>query len=223
VAVEQTADVAETLGDAATVITVAAGPWGAMARAGIAATDAEALVLIEELCLPLTRGWLEELTGPLRLPDVCASSPLVIADDDRVVHAGVALLGGIPLPVHLGGDTTGDDVAPELTMVTDRSAAAGVVAVARAALAGADGPNPTLDYLALTAMTASLSRNGERVVCSPHVPWRVLGWPRPTHLDELRAFALEHTGRVDPYYNPRLWPDRAAHIVPQVLQQAATH
>ena len=92
------------------------------------------LVLLEELCAPLTPDWLEELTGPLRDRGVCASSPLVIDRDDRVVHAGVALLRGLPLPVHLGANTAAEDVPPELTMVTNRSAAAGVVALTRAAL-----------------------------------------------------------------------------------------
>jgi len=135
------------------------------------------------------------------------------------VHAGVALLRGLPLPVHPGAATAGEEVAPELTMVTDRSAAAGVVALTRATLDRSGGPDERLDLLALTALTARLTRDGGRVACSPHAPWRLLGRPPTTDLEELRAFALEHRGRADRYYNPRLWPDRAAHVVPRALQQ----
>jgi O-antigen biosynthesis protein len=220
VAAGRTADAATALDDRATLITVGSGTWGSLARAGAAAaTDAEVLVLLEELCAPLTADWLEELIGPLRDRGVCASSPLVIDRDGRVVHAGVALLRGLPLPVHPGAHTASDDVPPELTMVTNRSAAAGVVALTRPTFSRGGGPSERLDYLALATLTAGLTLGGARVVCSPHAPWRLLGRPRPNDLEELRAFAIEHAGRKDRYYNPRLWPDNAAHIVPRALQQ----
>jgi hypothetical protein len=210
---------ADVLSERVTVVRAAGATWGALARAGAGATDAEVLVLLDALCVPQTADWLAELTGPLRDPGVRASSPLVVDGDGRVVHAGVALLRGLPLPVHPGAATAGEEVAPELTMVTDRSAAAGVVALTRATLDRSGGPDERLDLLALTALTARLTRDGGRVACSPHAPWRLLGRPPTTDLEELRAFALEHRGRADRYYNPRLWPDRAAHVVPRALQQ----
>ena len=219
VSANETIEVAAGLGDRATLITGARGTWGSLAGAGAAATDATVLVFLEDLCAPLTSDWREELAGPIRDPRVCAASPLVLDANGRVVHAGVALLRGLPLPVHTGADTTGDDLAPELTMVTDRSAAAGVVAITRAALERGGGLDEQLDHLALTSLTARLTRDGERVACSPHAPWRLLGRPRPTAIDELRVFARDTAGRRDPYYNPRLWPDRAAHIVPRALHQ----
>jgi glycosyltransferase involved in cell wall biosynthesis len=219
VAAEQTVGPATALSDRASVITVAGRTWGLMARAGAAATDAEVLFLLEDLCAPLKLDWLEELTGPLRDPGVCASSPLVIDGEGRVVHAGMALPRGLPLPVHHGTDTAGTDILPEVTMVTNRSAAAGVIAITRAALARGGGPDEQLDDLAVTALTARLTRDGGRVVCSPHAPWRLLGRPRAKDLEEVRAFAIEHAGRGDRYYNPRLWPDSGAHIVPRALQQ----
>jgi hypothetical protein len=217
VAADGTADAG--LADRATLVTSAGATWGSLARAGASATEAEVLVLLEHFCVPQTDDWLDELAGPLRDPAVHAASPLVIDRDNRVVNAGVALLRGLPLPVHPGADTAGEELAPELTMVTDRSAAAGVVAITRAALDRAWRPDEQFDRLALTALTARLTRDGGRVACSPHAPWRLLGQPPATDVEELRVFALEQRKRADPYYNPRLWPDRAAHIVPRALQQ----
>jgi hypothetical protein len=143
----------------------------------------------------------------------------VIDGHGRVVHAGVALSRGLPLPLLHGTDIAGTDIPPELTMVTNRSAAAGVIAITRAALARGGGPDEQLDALAVTTLTARLTCDGARVVCSPHAPWRLLGRPRATDLEEVRAFAIEHAGRADRYYNSRLWPDSGAHIVPRALQQ----
>jgi hypothetical protein len=205
----------------ATLVTAGDPRWGPMARIGAEAAEADVLVLLDDLCAPLTADWLEELVGPVRIPGVSASSPLVIDGHDRVVHAGVAIVRGLPLPVHPGVDLNSpiEDLPPELTMVTDRSAAAGVVAIPRSALARASGPEARLDRLALTSLTAHLTTADGRVVCSPHAPWRLLGRPLGTDLDELRAFALAHADREDRYYNPRLWPDRAAHVIPRALQQ----
>jgi hypothetical protein len=222
VATDRTADVAsETLGDRATVLKVGEGTWGSLARAGAASADADVLVLLETLCAPQISDWLEDLTGPLRHPGVCASSPLVLDHEGRVVHAGLALVRGLPLPIHPMAETAGEAVPPELTMVTNRSATAGVVAITRAALARAEATVGRRDHLALAALTAELTRAGGRVVCTPHSPWELLSRPLATDLEAMRVFALELTGRDDPYYNPRLWPDRAAHIVPQALQQTA--
>lgn len=194
--------------------------WGALAAAGIAVAGAAVVVLAEELAVPLAPDWPAEVLGALSEPGIVASAPLVLDEEDRVVHAGVALLGGLPLPVHPGASTTADDLPPELTMVTNRSGASGIAALRRETLLTAGAPDPTLDHLCLAELTARLTRSGGRVLCTPHAPWRVLGRPRArtTALEELRRVAAGARGRRDPFYNPRLWPDRAAHLVPRALQ-----
>jgi Glycosyl transferase family 2 len=218
-ATERTVAPARAIADRATIVAGEGDTWGALARSVRSTIDAAALVLIEDLCAPSSPDWLEELAGPIGDPKVCASSPLVLDDEGRVVHAGIALLRGLPLPVYAGADTTADEVSAELTMVTDRSAAAGVVALTSATLARGGGLDERSDRLALCSLTARLTSRGGRIVCSPHVPWKLIGEAPCNALDEVRAFALQHRDRADAFYNPRLWPDRAAHIIPRALHQ----
>lgn len=202
----------------ARVVHDAATAWGPLLAAGVGATTAEHLVLLEELCVPEADDWIAELIGPLREDAVVASSPLVLDEGGRVLHAGVALLGGLPLPVHAGADPTAADVPSELTMVFDRSAAAGVVALRRDRLAAAP-LDPAADRHGLALLTATLTAAGGRVACSPHAPWRLVGRARTATfaIDELMRASATLGARADPFYNPRFWPDRADHLVPRAL------
>lgn len=193
--------------------------WGALARAGIAATAAPFVVLLEELCVPETEDWLGELCGLAGEPAIAAAGALVVDGDGAVVHAGVALPGGVPLPVHPGAPSAGDDVADELTFVTNRSAVSGAVAVRRERVAGDAGPDPRADHHALAALTLALTARAGRVVHTPHARLRIAGPPRGTvaGLGELLAVARDRAWRPDPFYNPRLWADRAAHVAPAAL------
>jgi hypothetical protein len=194
-----------------TVVATGGTTWGELAAAGVAETTAPVVVLFEEACVPEIEGWLDELAGLVREPGIGAAGALVVDGDGRTVHAGVALPRGVPLPVHPGADPDAEDPVPELTMVTNRSAAAGVVAFDRAALLAAGGVAP-LDRLALVATTLRLDA---RVVVTPHARMRLVGGPPcgavldPAELADLAA----GRGR-DPFYNPGLWGDRAAHVVP---------
>lgn len=206
-----------------TVVEAADTTWGALAQAALAATAARTVVLLEELARPTSAGWLAELTGPLRADGVVASSPLTVDEDGRVLQAGLVLQHGVPLAVHAGAAPDGEDVPPDLTMVTDRSAAGGVVAVDRARLAAAP-LDAVASHLALADLTARLTARGGRVVCSPHASWQVLGAPRTavTDLAELHRFAAAHGTRRDPYVSPRVWPDSGAQLVPRDLQLTGT-
>lgn len=193
--------------------------WGALARAGIAATSAPFVVLLEELCVPVTEDWRGELCGLAAEPAIAAAGALVVADDDTVVHAGVALPRGLPLPVHPGAPAAGDDVAPELTVVTNRSAVSGAAAMRRERVAGDAGPDPRAEHHALAALTLGLTARAGRVVHTPHARLRIAGPARGTvaGIAELAAVARERGSRPDPYYNPQLWADRAAHVAPAAL------
>jgi hypothetical protein len=203
----------------ASVVAAPDDRWGALVRAGIAATAAPFVVLLEELCVPETEGWLEELCGLAGEPAIAAAGALVVDGDGGVVHAGVALPRGVPLPVHPGAPFAGDHVADELTFVTNRSAVSGAVAVRRERVTGDAGPDPRADRHALATLTLALTARAGRVVHTPHARLRIIGPPRGTvaGLGELLAVAHGRTGRPDPFYNPLLWPDRAAHIAPAAL------
>lgn len=197
----------------ARVTVVAAGgtTWGELAAAGVAATTAPVVVLFEDRCVPVADDWLDELAGLVREPGIGAAGALVVDADGATVHAGVVLPRGVPLPVHPGADPDAEDPPPELTMVTNRSAAAGVVAFDRAALLAAGGVAP-LDRLALVATTLRLDT---RVVVTPHARMRLVGGPpRGAVLDPSELVDLAAGCGPDPFYNPGLWADRAAYVVP---------
>lgn len=197
---------------------VAAGPsrWGGLARAGLDATDHAIVVLAEELCRPLLDDWLTELCGLAAEPAIAAAGAMVVDRDGLVVHAGVAVPRGLPLPVHPGASLEGEDVAPELTVVTNRAAISGVVALRRENALSLD---PGADRQGLAALTLALGDGAGRVVQTPHAKLQVLGEARGevASLAELHAVARSRAGRPDPYYNPQLWADRAAHVVPDAL------
>lgn len=202
----------------ARVVAGESSPWGALARAGVDETDGPIVVLAEELCLPLEDGWLTELAGLACEPSIAAAGALVVDDQGLVVHAGVALPRGLPLPVHPGASVAGGDVAPELTVVTNRAAVSGVVALRRTGVSGLD---PAVDRHGLAALTLQLSDQVGRVVHTPHARLQVLGDTRAevSALGEMHAVATRRAGRLDPYYNPQLWADRASHVVPAALSR----
>lgn len=195
------------------------GRWGALARAGIAATTAPFVVVLEELCRPELPDWRDELCGLASEPAIAAAGALVVDERGAAVHAGVALPLGVPLPVHPGAPSEGDEVPDELTFVTNRSAASGAVAFRRERVAGDAGPDPCSDRHALAALTLALTARAGRVVVTPHARMRIAGPPRGviTGVAELMAIAEVRAGRPDPYYNPQLWADRAAHVAPAAL------
>lgn len=206
----------------ATIVPAVSGRWGDLAAAGLAATFAPVVVLFEDLCIPHSADWLDELAGLVGEPAIGAAGALVVDPEGKTVHAGVALPRGVPLPVHLDAEPDVENPAPELTMVTNRSAAAGVVAFDRDALARAGGVVRDLDRLALTATTLAVGAAGSRVVISPHARMQLAAArARAAVLDigEITAVATRRRDQPDPFYNPGLWADRAGHVVPLSLQR----
>lgn len=204
-----------------TTTRVEATSWGAAARAQCEAIGAEVVVLVHELSAPRSNDWLEELTGPLVVPGVVASGPVVVDGGGAVLHAGVALIDGLPLGVHQGGRPDVPGASPELTMVTNRASLSGVVALRREA--ACEHLSPAFGQQALADLTARLTAGGGRAVCSPHAPWhaRADAPTVPVDLQELRRFAQDHGTREDRWYNPRFWRDRADHVVPRALEHIA--
>ena len=208
--------------DRATVLPPVPGRWSDLAAAGVAAASAPVVVVCEDLCVPETDDWLSELSGLVSEPHLGAAGALVVNGQGLAVHAGVALPLGVPLPVHPGADPEAEDAAPELTMVTNRSAVSGVVAFDRECLLRAGGLVAGMDRLSLVATTLAIGASGARVVMSPHARLRLMaGPPRAAVVPvaELARIAASRGQQPDPFYNPNLWADRAAHIVPLSFQR----
>lgn len=208
--------------DRANVLPPVSGSWSDLASAGVAATSAPVVVICEDLCVPETDDWLDELSGLVSEPHLGAAGALVVDGQGLAVHAGVALPLGVPLPVHPGADPEADDAPPELTMVTNRSAVSGVVALDRERLLRAGGLAAGMDRLSLVATTLAIGASGARVAISPHARLRLMdGPPRAAVLSvaELARIAARRGQQPDPFYNPNLWADRAAHVVPLSFQR----
>ena len=223
VPVPETDDAGARAADLATVLDARDGAWGSLAAAGAAVASGKVLVFLEELATPRNAEWLAELVGLAHEPAIGAAGGLVADGDGSVVHAGVAMPCGLPLPVHPGARVDGETVPDELTMVTNRTAVSGVVAIRASTLREVGGIARDLERLALVDLSTRLSDAGQRVVCTPHARFDLVtlsarGWT--TNLGELAAFAWARGARPDPYYNPRLWADRAAHVVPRAIQRA---
>jgi hypothetical protein len=223
VPVPETDDARVGAADLATVLEARGGAWGGLAAAGAAVASGKVLVFLEELAAPRDTEWLAELVGLAREPAIGAAGGLVADRDGSVVHAGVAMPRGLPLPVHPGAPVDGETVADELTMVTNRTAVSGVVAVRASTLREVGGIACDLERMALVDLSTRLSDAGQRVVCTPHARFELVtpsarAWT--TDLGELAAFAQARGARRDRYYNPRLWADRATHVVPRAIQRA---
>jgi hypothetical protein len=215
----RTAHAAKALPGGVACMWAEVGEWGGLAAAAIAATTATSLVVLEDLCVPTTADWAAELLGPLQEPGVLASAALTLDPDGAVAQAGVVLVDGRPVLLHAGAAAGAADGPPDLTMVTDRSAAGGVLALRRTAVDYVP-LDASLNRHALAELTARMTRGGGRVVCSPHAPWRITGAPRAavSSLEELRRIAVADPARKDPFHNPRYWPDGGGQLVPRELQ-----
>jgi hypothetical protein len=194
--------------------------WPVRAVAGVQAVRSEIVVVFEDPCAPETEDWLAELVGLVSEPHVAAAGGLVVDATGVVVHAGMAFPLGLPLPVHPDASAHGPDVADELTMVTNRSSAAGVVALARQDVLRPGAFPSRLDRLALAGLTYGLCAPDRRVVVSPHARLRLTAPAARAHTVPLAEIGMFPARHPDPYYNPRFWPDRAAHVVPRRLRSA---
>ena len=156
----------------------------------------------------LSHDWLTRLLGYSEQAGIAAAGPVVLNDDGRVAHAGVAIPDGLPLPlVH------GLDGAAAPSAVVNVSAIDCALMTARDTYLEAGGLDPATGSLALVdyCLRAQEHRH-ERSVLVPDVRLRTIG-PDSTTNDLPRLwrlgsrFARDHDH--DPYYNPNYLSDRA--------------
>lgn len=153
-------------------------------------------LLVEQACVPDGREALDELVGHVEA-GAGAAGGVVVDVAGRVVAGGVAFPRGTPVDLHVGADLNADDRHPSLTMVSNRLAVRGVVALRTRALSRSTRGG-------LAGLTAALADAGERVVWSPHA--RFTADERATRalrtIDLAQLVALDRGARPDPFWNP---------------------
>ncbi len=175
--------------------------------------EAHVDLYLDGLLVPHSADAIDELAGHVEA-GAAAAGGLVVDAASRVVAGGVAFPRGLPVPLHPGAEVEAAHRHPSLTMVTNRLAVAGAVAV----LGGT--PPPGNGHFALVAMSLAAAERG-RVVWSPHARFTA----SPAAAAELttwpvaEAATLDRGTRPDPYWNPLLWADSGAEIVPESVHE----
>ena len=191
------------------VISASAGdPAAGLAAAAQAALAGGAghLVLMERPCAGLSRDWLSALVGHSSQPGVGAAGAVVLTQDGRIAHAGLALPEGIALPL-----THGIDAAPLRSVTMNTAAAAGVLAVS-AATAITLGPlDPGWSALILAELCVRAAERGLRTVVVADARLQLTG-PDDSVNDLPALWRLRRRWLArhpaDRFYSPRFRTDR---------------
>jgi glycosyl transferase family 2 len=181
-----------------------------LAEAVALAGDADVVVICEEPVEPLTRLWLARLVGFAQQPGVAAVGARTLAPGGRVERSGLALAGGLPVPLLLGAGTGDPGPLGVGLLPANVAAVGGVVAVAGDALRRLGGIEAALADLALPDLCLRGIAAGMRVVSTPDVLLRRLA-PRPAanDIDALLDFRARWAGEFarDPYFDLSTgWP-----------------
>ncbi len=162
------------------------------------------LVIAEAAVVPRGAEDVDELLGHLEA-GAAAAGGLVVDEQSRVLAGPVAFPDGLPVGLHVGADASADDRHRSLTVVSNRTAVRGVVA-----LRSGDHAAAALGER-LIAITARAADAGERVVFSPHA------WFTATPEDAQRLrrtsvaamLSCDRGSRPDPHWHPLQRSDRS--------------
>jgi hypothetical protein len=198
--------------------------WRAVLRAGddvatprtVGAVDADRVVVIcEAAAVPASPGALDELVAEVEA-GAGAAGGLVVDSDGRVLAGGVAFPAGLPVGLHLGADARSDERHPSLTVVSNRQAVRGVVA-----LRGAELHDVLAHPAGVIRATADLAERGERVVWNPHARFESVGGGAAYWLttDVAAVLAADRGDRRDPFWNPQRRPDLNDESYDQALHE----
>lgn len=196
---------------------VAAGPPGGDLRR---VPEGSTVIFMERPVTLASADAIDELAGHVEA-GVGAAGGLIAAASGRLVAGAMAFPAGLPVAVQPDADLTAASLHPDLTMVSDRLAVRGVVAVPEALLAHVREDAAGLDRLALVALTAAASERGERVVWSPHARFTASDAAAADLLTSspTEAVALDRAARPDPFWNPLRWTDRGDATVPEAVHE----
>ena len=104
--------------------------YASIMNRGVAHTDAEFVVTLNNDTTIATPDWIERLVGLCSLPGVGSVGVKLQYPDGRLQHEGVGI---IPMPVHLSRDVNYDEVDRWLTSTRDAAAVTGACQIVRTA------------------------------------------------------------------------------------------
>lgn len=190
----------------------------ALARFAAGQPAGSTVVVLEGALLP-DEGAIDELAGHIAA-GAAAAGGAVVSDAGRLLAGALAFPEGQPVPVHPDA-VVDDDCHATLTIVTNRAAVRGAVAVRAGTVVEHGTAIAGFDRLALAALTAACSEAGGRVVFSPHATFTaedagaeaLLRWPLA------EAAGLDRGARPDPFWNPQRWPDRGDETIPEAVHE----
>ena len=102
--------------------------YASIVNRGVAATDADFVVTLNNDTTIATPDWLERLVGLCSLPKVGSVGVKLQYPDGRLQHEGVGI---IPMPVHLSRDVNYDEPDRWLTSTRDAAAVTGACQIVR--------------------------------------------------------------------------------------------
>ncbi|MBO0767726.1 MAG: glycosyltransferase [Solirubrobacterales bacterium] len=169
-----------------------------------ATAEAEHLLLLDAPGQGLTQNWLSRLLGYSVQSDLAAAGPVVLDQNGRIAHAGVAMPEGVPLHLLRGHNA---DAAP--AAVFNVAALDSVLITSRSRYEDLGGLDTAHGDLALIDYCLRARASGGRIVLVPDVRVRVYGRPPSNDLVTL-ATINGHWSEAggDPYYNPAFDPQR---------------
>ncbi len=176
-----------------------------------AAERAAFLLLLPSPVAGLTHGWLSRLLSYVLQPGVGVAGPIVLAADGRVAHGGIALPGGVPLPLLHGTRTSIDDFFGYGTSVYNVSAVSGALLTPSPLFRALGGLDHSARSLALAEYCVRAGDAGERIVTVPDVRMRLTaGDDADNDLPAMWSLAdrWSATHDSDPFYNPGYRTDR---------------
>jgi hypothetical protein len=167
----------------------------------------EHMLLMPMPLLGLSHDWLRRLVGYSAQPGIAAAGPVVLNEDGRIAHAGVAIPDRLPLPLLHGLDAAAAPSAATNVVATD-----GALVTATEVYRELAGLDPGAGGLALVDYCLRAERDcGLRTVLVPDARLRTIGADGATN-DLPRLWELGHrfgqTHARDPYYNPHFYRDR---------------
>jgi glycosyltransferase involved in cell wall biosynthesis len=183
---------------------------GSVAEAGAACAEADVILICDRVVEPLTKFWLRRLAGFALQPGVVAVGATTLAPDGRVEQGGIAIDGGLPVPMMFATEV-GDPGPLGIGLLPANAAAvSGVAAFGGETFRRLGGLDPELGSLAVADHCLRGLSAGLRVVATPDV---LLRRPSPpgfvNELSALAEFRRRWSGAFprDPYFDlDSRWP-----------------
>jgi GT2 family glycosyltransferase len=203
--------------------------WSRAMNQGAALARAEHLLFLNDDVEVITPDWIERLLEFSQQAEVGAVGATLLFPGGRLQHAGVAVVGGLPLHPFYGRHAEHPGYFNGLLVPRNCSAVTGACLMTRAAVFHAAGGFDEAFPLNYNDVDYGLRlvASGLRVVCTPHA--RLYHHELGTRTAEVHPREREALRRrwgeawEDPFCNPNLSPERLDYIAtpPAAAAQAA--